>query len=102
MTPRPSTTERGYGAAHQRARRRAARLVAAGNAYCWRCLAAGRSREQAWIAPDAPWDLGHDDRDRSITRGPEHQRCNRGTSSRRPPRARPVEQHPGLIRQEDA
>jgi hypothetical protein len=32
---------------------------------------------------DEPWDLGHDDHDRSITRGPEHRdRCNRAAAGR--------------------
>ena len=46
---------------HQRLRKQAAALVAAGNAVCWRC---GRS-----ILPWMAWDLGHDDYDRSIYRG---------------------------------
>ena len=31
------------------------------------------------IRPDEPWDLGHDDLDRSLPRAPEHRRCNRAT-----------------------
>jgi hypothetical protein len=97
---RPTTTQRGYGAAHQRARKRAARQIREGKAYCWRCLKEGRTTEEAFIPPDTPpdqWDLGHDDKDRSITRGPEHMTCNRSTGSRRPKRRRPTQQHPGLI-----
>lgn len=68
--PRPlSTTERGYGSAHQQERRRWSPLVASGQATCWRC---GRL-----IRPGSPWDLGHDDHDRTIYRGPEHRACNR-------------------------
>ncbi len=88
-THRRTTTERGYGAAHQRLRGRWAPKVAAGLVNCWRC---GKP-----IAPDDEWDLGHDDEDRSITRGPECLPCNRGTASRRPSRTRPAEPHPGLI-----
>ena len=29
------------------------------------------------------WDLGHDDYDRSIYRGPEHARCNRSAAASR-------------------
>lgn len=71
-----STTARGYGAEHQRARRAWAPVVAAGLVDCWRC---GER-----IPADAPWDLGHDDLDRTMHRGPEHQRCNRATKGRRP------------------
>lgn len=53
--------------------------------------------EEAWIAPGSDWDLGHDDRERDVYRGAEHQRCNRATMAHRPPRKRPAEQHPGLI-----
>jgi len=34
------------------------------------------------IAPGEPWDLGHDDNDRSKYTGPEHQECTRGASKR--------------------
>jgi hypothetical protein len=70
-----ANAERGYGAEHRALRKRLARLVQAGQATCWRC---GR-----WIAPGEPWDLGHDDVDRSVYRGPEHRSCNRRTSGRR-------------------
>jgi hypothetical protein len=63
------TTRRGYGWAHQKLRAQLAPYVAAGVVRCWRC---GRN-----IEPDEPWDLGHDDRDRSRYRGPEHRACNR-------------------------
>lgn len=61
---RASTAQRGYDAEHQRRRAALAPVVAAGLAVCWRC--------QRPLHPDEPWDLGHDDHDRSIVRGPEH------------------------------
>ena len=36
-------------------------------------------RRGEFIRPDEPWDLGHDDLDRSLPRAPEHRRCNRAT-----------------------
>lgn len=72
--PRRSTTARGYGAKHKHQRSKAKRQVIAGQAWCWRC--------GEWIHPDLPWDLGHDDHDRSIYRGPEHRHCNRATALR--------------------
>ena len=80
MTTRAGTTARGYGAAHQKLRAQVAKLVAAGTAVCWRC---GRAI-QPWMA----WDLGHDDWDRSVYRGPEHAKCNRAAAARKGNRMR--------------
>lgn len=66
-----STTARGYDATHKKLRERIAQEVKAGKATCWRCTKA--------IAADEPWDLGHDDDDRTKYNGPEHQACNRAT-----------------------
>lgn len=71
-----TTTRRSYGAAHRRMRRDWAPLVEAGGVGCWRC--------EKPIEPGAPWDLGHDDLDRAILRGPEHRRCNRAVKGRAP------------------
>jgi hypothetical protein len=59
---------------HDRLRREWAPLVADGTVQCWRCT--------ELIKAGDPWDLGHDDHDRTQYMGPEHMRCNRGTSSR--------------------
>lgn len=73
--PALSTTAAGYGAEHRRARAAWAPRVAAGHVVCARC--------GLLIAPGDPWDLGHDDADRSKYAGPEHRRCNRATAGRR-------------------
>lgn len=69
-----STNERGYGRRHQALRKTWQRQVDLGIVICWRC---GNP-----IAPGSPWDLGHDDVDRTVYRGPEHQACNRSHRSR--------------------
>jgi hypothetical protein len=66
---RPSPRERGYGERHRRLRTEWAREVKKGTVRCARC---GK-----FIAPDADWDLGHDDHNRSKYKGPEHATCNR-------------------------
>lgn len=68
--PRPGgTVDRGYGYDHATLRAQLTPTVAQGHTICWRC---GRP-----IGPHQRWDLGHDDIDRSLYRGPEHVRCNR-------------------------
>lgn len=69
-----NTTRRGYGNSHQKIRAHYKPIVAAGKAVCWRCAHP--------IHPSEPWDLGHDDHDRTQYRGPEHRRCNRATNGR--------------------
>jgi len=65
---------RGYGNAHQRLKKQLKPVVATGRVKCARC---GKL-----IDPLEPWDLGHDDLDRSRWTGPEHRRCNRATWQR--------------------
>jgi hypothetical protein len=74
MPKRGDTTARGYGTRHQKLRAQIKPYVEAGQANCWRC---GRA-----IHPGMPWDLGHDDDDRTQYRGPEHVKCNRATRNR--------------------
>ena len=69
-----TTSQRGYGPHHQRLRRAwAEHIQREGSAPCWRCPRP--------ILLGMKWDLGHDDVDRTIVRGPEHQRCNRATAT---------------------
>lgn len=75
---RPPSTERGYGAEHQRLRREWTPRVTTGTVLCARC--------QQPIKAGERWDLGHQDGDRSQYRGPEHSRCNRGAAARLTPR----------------
>lgn len=75
--PLAKTTQRGYGTRHQKLRDRVSRDVKAGRAICWRC--------NQPIPAQGPWDLGHDDHDRTQYRGPEHRKCNRSTAGRQKP-----------------
>jgi hypothetical protein len=80
MAVRGSTTSRGYGAKHQALRKQVAALVKAGRAVCWRCGLP--------ILPGMLFDLGHDDYDRTVYRGPEHRHCNRSSAASRGNRMR--------------
>jgi hypothetical protein len=71
---RRSMRERVYGVKHRALRRTLAPFVEAGLAHCARC---GEP-----IEPGAPWDLGHDDYDRTKYSGPEHVACNRAAPNR--------------------
>lgn len=69
-----------YSYAHRQLRKHFAAVVEAGQAHCWRC--------GTWLDPRQPWDLGHDDRDKEVWRGPECRPCNRGTAAARGNRSR--------------
>lgn len=89
-----SRQERGYDAAYDAERRSWQRRLDDGEViYCWRCL-----EEQGQLAPIDPtcWDLGHDDADRRVIKGPECRGPNRATASRRAPARRAPEVHPAL------
>lgn len=58
-----------YGYQHRKLRDQIKTQVDAGQTHCWRCLKR--------IDPSQPWDLGHDDDNPTIYRGPEHVACNR-------------------------
>jgi hypothetical protein len=82
-----TTTQRGYGRAHQLERQRWTATVNAGSAICCRCGTP--------IQPGAPWDLDHTD-DRQSYHGPAHRSCNRragaikGNAKRQPATQRRV------------
>lgn len=92
-----------YGRAHRALRARWRARVASGTVRCARgdrCKRAeivGGTLVGGLIDPSEPWDLGHDDRDPSVYRGPEHSSCNRATKGRAGTRRRAPEVHPGLI-----
>jgi hypothetical protein len=64
---------RGYGTEHRQLRAQWEPLVKAGTVTCWRCrrLIVHDPRKRG-----GGWHLGHDDHDRRIIRGPEHDDCN--------------------------
>jgi hypothetical protein len=67
-----STTDRGYGAAHQKERARLRPIVNAGQAFCAQPICVMPNR---WIQPGSKWALGHTD-DRGSYLGPTHHVCN--------------------------
>lgn len=72
---RGTAHQRGYGIRHQSLRGSFQGAINGGLIDCWRC---GQP-----IRPGDDWDLGHDDDDRTITRGPEHAYCNRSAAGRK-------------------
>lgn len=69
----PTTTERGYGAAHQTERARWQPTIDAGNGWCSEPICLMPTRV---IQPGQAWDLAHD-RTTGEHRGPAHPKCNR-------------------------
>lgn len=76
---RGTRQQRGYDAAHDRARTAWAPRVATGTVRCAspHCL----RPHDPLIHPGEAWDLGHTE-DRTAYRGPEHERCNRSEGGR--------------------
>lgn len=86
--------QRGYDAAYDAERRAWQRRLDAGEVVlCWRCL---EEQSVETVIDPREWDLGHDDLDRTVIRGPECRGPNRATSSRRPTGVREPELHPAL------
>lgn len=75
-----STTQAGYGSAHQKTRASYEPLVAAGLGWCCEtvCLNPGGR----WIRPGSAWHLAHTE-DRSGYKGPAHAVCNLSEAGRR-------------------
>ena len=73
---RGTSTQRGYDAKHRALRAKYQASMDAGDYYlCARCYEP--------IQLGEPWDLGHDDDDRTKHTGPEHAyRCNRAAGGR--------------------
>ena len=78
--PVKRTLANGYGQAHKRLRKHWDALVKQGGVCCTRC--------RLPIQPDEPWDLDHDDIDRTQYRGPSHRKCNRATRTHKAQRRR--------------
>jgi len=73
---RGTREQRGYDHAHRQLRKAFIPEHQAGTLICWRC--------REIIPPNEPFDLGHDDDDRAVYRGPEHRnRCNRAAAGRK-------------------
>ena len=53
-----------------------AQLARDGYLVCWRCESKGVTDGSQYIYAAEDMHVGHDDHDRSITRGPEHKGCN--------------------------
>lgn len=74
-----TTKERGYGAEHQRERKKWRAIVDAGRAYCCLC--------GAWLEPGSAFDLDHTP-DRTGYRGAACPSCNRSDGAKRSRRSR--------------
>lgn len=75
---RGTRQERGYDVEHDTVGRVYQQRLDAGERFtCWRC-----DHPIEGTRRGVDWQLGHDDVDRSIHRGPEHPSCNLATSGR--------------------
>ena len=74
-----TTTTRGYGYAHRKARAHWQRIITQGGATCARC--------GEWITPGSDWHLDHTD-DRQGYLGPSHATCNTADGARKTNRIR--------------
>ena len=87
---------RNYPSSHDAERKAWLPAVEAGGVHCRRgpdC----RLAPDTLIEPGTPWDLGHPDPACQAPTAPEHQRCNRATSTHRARAGqRPAEVHPAL------
>lgn len=69
----------GYNWSDGHPQRRAAyvkQLQQDGYLTCWRCAEAGIADGSQLILTAEDMHVGHDDHDRTVTRGPEHRLCN--------------------------
>ncbi len=78
---------RGYDTNHRRLRSAWATKVSAGGVACWRCTQP--------IAPNEPWELGHDDDRPGQYKGPEHKDCNQRAGSEKGTKAMRLGQRSG-------
>ena len=75
-----TTSEAGYGSAHQKTRELYEPLVEAGQAWC--CETVCINPGGRWIPPGSKWHLAHTV-DRSAYKGPAHEICNCSEAGRR-------------------
>lgn len=75
-----STTERGYGAAHRKAREHWAPTGPNWTGVCAEIVCLNPNGR--WMDPDAPWDLAHDHANGGYL-GPAHPKCNRTEGGKR-------------------
>ena len=71
------TTTLGYGHQHQQLRAQWAPIVALGRTVCTPYRHPQFPDCPGLITPADPWELGHDDTDKTKYTGPEHRTCNR-------------------------
>ena len=86
--PKGSSARRGYGYAHQQARKVWAAKVEAGSVSCARCAGP--------ISPGSEWHLDHDDEDRTRYVGASHAKCNTSAGGQHSGRVRTGQDTGGL------